>query len=81
MAVQTIAVDDAGDYFHATYGGRMVHLAGLMPVIGALEGPKGPAAKRADGLPIHSGMDETSLLAFLAPSLVRPGFRTAPDTG
>ena len=73
------ALDDAGDYFRATYGGRMVHLAGLLRVIGALEGKKAPASKRADGLPMHAGMDETSLLTFLTPSLVRPGFRTAPD--
>lgn len=73
------ALDDAGDYFHATYGGRMIHLAGLLPVFAALEGPKDVAARLADGLPIHAGMDETSLLAFLAPGEVRPGFRTAPD--
>ena len=29
------ALDDAGDYFHDTYGGRMVHLYGLMPVLTA----------------------------------------------
>jgi creatinine amidohydrolase/Fe(II)-dependent formamide hydrolase-like protein len=73
------ALDDAGDYFHATYQGRMVHLAGLMPIFGALEGAKSPSAKRADGLPIHSGMDETSLLGFIAPSLLRSEFRAAKD--
>jgi creatinine amidohydrolase/Fe(II)-dependent formamide hydrolase-like protein len=73
------ALDDAGDYFHATYGGRMVHLAGLMPVFSALEGAKTPAAKRADGLPIHAGMDETSLLGFISPHLLRAGFRSALD--
>ena len=46
----------------------MVHLAGLLPVIGALEGKKAPASKRADGLPMHAGMDETNLLT----SLVEP---------
>ncbi len=73
------ALDDAGDYFHATYGGRMIHLAGLLPVFATLEGPKDAAARRADGLPIHAGMDETSLLSFLAPGLIRPGYYTAPD--
>ena len=28
-------LDQAGDYFHDTYGGRMVHLWGLLPVVGA----------------------------------------------
>ncbi|MEO6445816.1 MAG: creatininase family protein [Gemmatimonadaceae bacterium] len=73
------ALDDAGDYFHDTYRGYMVHLAGLLPVFGALEGPKSASERAADGLPIHAGMDETSLLAFLAPSLVRSDARNAPD--
>ncbi len=73
------ALDAAGDYFHASYGGRMVHLAGLMPVFGALEGDKAAGAKRDDGLPIHAGMDETSLLSYLEPSLVRPGVQAAVD--
>jgi creatinine amidohydrolase/Fe(II)-dependent formamide hydrolase-like protein len=73
------ALDAAGDYFHASYGGRMVHLAGLMPVFGALEGPKAAGATRDDGLPIHAGMDETSLLSYLEPSQVRPGAQQAAD--
>ena len=28
------ALDDAGDWFRDTYGGRMVNLWGLLPVIG-----------------------------------------------
>jgi creatinine amidohydrolase/Fe(II)-dependent formamide hydrolase-like protein len=73
------ALDDAGDYFHATYGGRMIHLAGLLAVIGALDGPKSTADRHVDGLPIHAGMDETSLLRYLTPTLVRSGVTTAPD--
>ena len=73
------ALDQAGDYFHEIYGGRMVHLAGLMSILGTIEGPKEPAAKQADGLSIHSGMDETSWLLAIAPSLVRPGYRDAPS--
>lgn len=75
------ALDDAGDYFHDTFGGRMVHLAGLTSVFSAIEGPKPAAAKTEDGLPIHSGMDETSWLLHLRPDLVRPGYRTAPANG
>ena len=73
------ALDDAGDYFHATYGGQMIHLAGLLAVIGALDGPKSAADRRTDGLPIHAGMDETSLLRVLTPTLVRDGVAKAPD--
>jgi hypothetical protein len=55
-----------------------VHLAGLMPIFSTIEGAKPEAAKAADGLPIHSGMDETSWLMHIQPSLVRRGYRTAP---
>lgn len=75
------ALDDAGAYFHATFGGRMVHLAGLMPIFSAIEGPKPEAAKQEEGLPIHSGMDETSWMLHLKPALVKPGFRSAPARG
>jgi creatinine amidohydrolase/Fe(II)-dependent formamide hydrolase-like protein len=71
------ALDDAGDYFHDTFGGRMVHLAGLLSVFSTIEGAKADAAKAADGLPIHSGMDETSWLMHLKPALVRPAHRAA----
>ena len=73
------ALDQAGDYFHDQYGGQMIHLAGLMPIFATIEGPKDAAAKRADGLPIHAGMDETSWLLALQPGLVRAGYRAAPD--
>jgi creatinine amidohydrolase len=75
------ALDAAGGYFHDTYGGRMVHLAGLSSVFAAIEGPKADAAAREEGLPIHSGMDETSWLLHLRPDLVKPGYRTAPALG
>lgn len=73
------ALDQAGDYFRDTYGGSMVHLAGLQSVFGTLDGTKSDAERATDGLPIHSGMDETSLLLYLRPDLVRPGFARAPD--
>lgn len=73
------ALDQAGDYFRDAYGGRMVHLAGLQSVFAALDGPKSPAERAADGLPIHAGMDETSLLLYLQPNLVRSAFRHASD--
>src|SRR5215207_3660375 len=49
------ALDDAGDYFEATYGGRMLHLTGLLPVLEA-EPPMSTAAEeRENGLEIHAG--------------------------
>jgi len=32
------ALDQAGDYFRETYGGHMVNLIGLLPVISAWDG-------------------------------------------
>ncbi len=73
------ALDQAGDYFRHAFGGRMVHLAGLLSVIGAMEGPKSAEARAADGLVIHSGMDETSLLLHLRPDLVSREHLAATD--
>jgi creatinine amidohydrolase/Fe(II)-dependent formamide hydrolase-like protein len=71
------ALDEAGDYFRSAYGGRMVNLTGLMPVFASIEGPKSPAARAADGLPIHAGMDETSWMLHLRRDLVRPTYLRA----
>lgn len=73
------ALDQAGDYFRDSYGGRMVHLAGLQSVFATLDGTKSVGERAIDGLPIHAGMDETSLLLYLRPDLVRPGFARARD--
>lgn len=76
------ALDQAGDYFRETYGGRMVNLVGLMPVIAAWDGKKTDEERREDGLPIHAGADETSMMLALRPDLVSPAFRTArPSSG
>jgi creatinine amidohydrolase len=72
------ALDQAGDFFADTYGGFMVNVGGLLPVIEAWDGPKSDGERAADGLPIHAGMDETSWMLFLKPQLVRSGYRTAP---
>jgi creatinine amidohydrolase/Fe(II)-dependent formamide hydrolase-like protein len=71
------ALEQAGDYFHDAYGGFMVHLGGLLPVIAAWEGDKDDGARDEDGLAIHAGMDETSWVLHLRPDLVRPGYRGA----
>lgn len=71
------ALDQASDYFTETYGGTMVNLTGLLPVLGALEGKKTERERREDGLVIHAGMDETSMVLALQPKLVAPSYRQA----
>jgi creatinine amidohydrolase len=74
------ALDDAADYFHDTYGGTMVNLWGLMQVLGGWGGAMQSmtdAEKKADGLSLHGGMDEHSLMLYLRPDLVAKDFRTA----
>ncbi|MBA2703552.1 MAG: creatininase family protein [Blastocatellia bacterium] len=71
------ALDQAGDYFREGYGGHMVNLTGLMPVIAAWDGKKTESERKEDGLPIHAGMDETSMMLALRPDLVNPAYKTA----
>lgn len=76
------ALDDASDFFHDTYGGTMVNLWGLIPVLGGWGGAMSvmtPAEKKADGLSLHAGMDEHSLMLYLRPDLVSKDFRSAPS--
>lgn len=75
------AIDAAGDFFHATYGGVMVNLWGLVPVLAGWGRALSTAAdtvRREDGLSLHGGVDETSMLLHLAPRLVAADFRSAP---
>ena len=71
------ALDQAGDYFRDTYGGRMVNLTGLLPVVAAWDGKKTDAQRKEDGLPIHAGMDETSMMLVLRPDLVDRAYKNA----
>ena len=71
-------LDEAGDYFHDVYGGWMVHLAGLAPVIAAFE-QLDPAAREADGFSVHAGAVETSVMSFLRPDLVPNAVAQAED--
>lgn len=73
------ALDDAGDYFHDTYGGRMVHLYGLIPVLAAGPARLEPAETAENGMDMHAGRAETADILFIRPDLVAPGFRTAPS--
>jgi creatinine amidohydrolase/Fe(II)-dependent formamide hydrolase-like protein len=71
------ALDQAGDYFRDAYGGHMVNLIGLMPVFSAWDGKKTEAERKEDGLVIHAGMDETSMMLFVRPDLVDPKYKAA----
>lgn len=65
-------LDQAGDSFHDTYGGRMVHLWGLLPVVGAWGKELQTltvAERKEEGVALHAGGDETSLMLHLAPEL------------
>lgn len=75
------ALDDAADFFHDSYGGTMVNLWGLLPVLGGWGGAMSvmtPKEKLADGLSLHAGMDEHSLMLYLRPDLVARDYRQAP---
>ena len=82
-----LVLDQAGDYFRDTYGGRMVHLRGLEPKPEQLSklnltAPKSGLSEsenKGNGLlDVHAGLEETSRLLFLRPDLVNPVYRTLP---
>jgi creatinine amidohydrolase/Fe(II)-dependent formamide hydrolase-like protein len=75
------SLDEAGDYFHDTHGGRMVHLYGLEAVRNccdrsALQGLS-EAERAENGSTVHAGASEHSTILFLRPDLVAPGYRSA----
>lgn len=73
-------LDQAADYFNDTYGGQMVHLVGLMPVIGSYvaAAQKASEAERAEnGFGVHADLLETSINLFLRPDLVAGGYVNA----
>ena len=74
------ALDEAADYFRDAYGGRMVNLWGLLPVIGGWGiGMSGmaDAQKKEDGVSLHGGADEHSLMLHLQPNLVAQDYQQA----
>jgi creatinine amidohydrolase len=76
------ALDEAGDYFRDTYGGRMVNLWGLLPVIGGWGSAMSvmtDAQKKEDGVSLHAGADEHALMLYLQPNLVAPDYLQAPS--
>lgn len=85
-----LMLDQAGAYFRDTYGGKMVHLRGLMPTSEQLSKLKvtrpslnlsAPAIKEIGDMDEHAGFDETSRLMFLRPDLVASAYvRLEPRT-
>jgi creatinine amidohydrolase/Fe(II)-dependent formamide hydrolase-like protein len=80
------ALDLAGDYFHDTYGGMMVHLLGRRgcQAESAVGGDPpaalfGAAAAAADAGSPHAGALESSRTLFLRPDLVDSAYLHAPD--
>jgi creatinine amidohydrolase/Fe(II)-dependent formamide hydrolase-like protein/ketosteroid isomerase-like protein len=75
------ALDEAGDYFRDAYSGRMVNLWGLLPVIGGWGtgmSSMTAAEKKEDGVSLHGGADEHSLMLHLQPNLVAADYQQAP---
>jgi creatinine amidohydrolase/Fe(II)-dependent formamide hydrolase-like protein len=75
------ALDEAGDFFHDTWGGQMVHLAGLEPKPQPGKdkpvSPIPPAAREEDGFTVHAGLVEHSMIMALRPDLVPPAVAQA----
>ena len=75
------ALDQAGDFFRDTYRATMVNLWGLLPVLagwGSVLGTLPDSVKKEDGVSLHGGLDEHSMMLYLAPQLVAGDFSSAP---
>ena len=78
-----LALEQAGEYFRDTFGGRMIHLVGLRPTDEQYAKAKlnlpypelSEAEAKENGPDIHAGFDETSAMLFLRPELVGPIFK------
>jgi creatinine amidohydrolase/Fe(II)-dependent formamide hydrolase-like protein len=73
------ALDEAGDFFHDTYGGWMVHLTGLW--LGGccdVQSLLTEAGRKEDGFTVHAGATETSSVLFHRSDLVSPDVGRAP---
>lgn len=80
--MNNLALDQAGDYFHDTYGGAMVHLLGLRPIADVIFEEQAkiltPEQLRENGLAVHADASEHSDVLFLHPEFVASDFRSAP---
>ncbi len=85
-----LMLDQAGEYFRDTYGGRMVNLGGLVPTDEQLKklnltppnlSLSESARKEIGTMDEHAGFEETSRLIFLRPDLVSDVYsRLDPQT-
>lgn len=75
--IHNLTLDQAGDYFHDSYGGWMVNLTGLEPADPPPAPPLGEDAKRVNGIDIHAGLSESSRILFIHPHLVSPAITQA----
>jgi len=80
-----LMLDEAGDFFRDTYGGRMINIRGLQPKleqwaklnVSALDLNLSESENKENGiLDVHGGLEETSRLMFTRPDLVNPVYRT-----
>lgn len=80
--LHNLMLDQAGDYFHDTYGGRMVNLPGLLTDPSPPRPLRTTEANKEDGeFEVHAGMSETSRILFLRPDLVPADYaQAAPHT-
>ena len=74
-------LDEAGDFFRDTYGGHMVHITGLMPVVTADDSGWTDGEKKEEGYSVHAGGGETSLIMFLRHDLVGDILKASPQRG
>jgi hypothetical protein len=74
-------LDQAGAFFHDSYGGQMVHLRGFMEAPDCC--PAGhdmlsAEAKKADGFSVHGDIMEHARILYLRPDLVPASIAEAP---
>ena len=69
------AIDQAGKFFEDTYDGKMVNIWNL--AFRYSPDLKNENEKKEDGLGVHGGMNETSILLHLKPETVKAEFKDA----
>ena len=75
--LHNLVLDQAGDFFHDTYGGQMVNLFGLEPAGSEKEEGAPTEFKAENGIDIHAGLSETSRILFIKPGLVDAAYTSA----
>jgi len=72
-------LDEAGDYFRDNFGGRMVHLSGILTADPPLDSIAGKAPALENGFTVHAGLAEHAQTRALRPDLVPPTIQDAPS--